>query len=448
MFDVQDNFLNYITRYEMISKGDHVLAAVSGGADSVCMLVLLDRLSKTFKDLELSIGAVCVDHGFRPEAAYEAEYVRKLCQERDIPFFLKKIEPGEIRSSEEEARIYRYRLINEVAAKEGYNKIALAHNVQDRAETVLFNLFRGTGLAGLIGVRPVRDQYIRPILWMERSDIEGYLTEQGIEWCTDGSNLSDQYSRNKIRHHLIPEALEINEGAIRHISETSQRLSELEEYIRSEAEVRLRSVLVTEQNEKKLSTQTLLTIKPVVRNEMYRLVLIDMSPHLKDITSEHISMIDSLVDRDSNGEVHLPYGIRVIRSYDNLVFMKRTTEDTRLSYTISERVFDASSIDGRPQDEAPRNKYTKWFDYDKINGSVKPRYRMEGDEIVVDSLGHRKSVGRYMIEEKIPKHIRDQIPVIATDRDILWIVGYRDSCAYRIDETTKKILEIKITTED
>lgn len=447
MYEIESKFKNFIRNNQLITDNDKILAAVSGGADSVCMLMLLNELVCAC-NWDVSLGVVSVNHGFRPEADSEVQYVKKLCDERNIPFYLREIKPGECRNSEEEARIYRYRLIEETAREYGYNKIALAHNLQDRAETVLFNMFRGTGITGLTGIKAVRDIYIRPILWMDRSDIEGYLHSQEIGWCTDASNLGDDYSRNKIRHHILPKAQEINSHTIEHIGETAEHMAEIEEYLKSEAKSKLSEIAEITQKGTILAVDKLKQLHPVIRKEMYRLAIMDMTPHLKDITANHIKSIDSLVNKDVNAQTHLPYGIRIIRAYDQL-YIVNGEMDTQVdqSVTIRERVFKAEEVDN-PMEMAPRNKYTKWFDYDKINGSYTLRAREESDEIVVDKEGHRKSVNRYMIEQKIPRHLRDDIKMLVTDRDVLWIIGYRDSSAYRVDESTTTIIEITIEMED
>lgn len=443
---------NFISENSLIESNDSILMAVSGGADSLCMLFLLEEYGRRFEEKEIRLGVVCVNHGFRPEAALEAEYVGRICKERDIPFFLKEIPSGECRNSEEAARDYRYRLILETAEENGYNKIALAHNAQDRAETILFNLFRGTGITGLVGIRPVRDNFIRPILWMEREEIEAYLKSLGIEWCTDQTNLEDDYSRNKIRHRIIPEAIQINSGAVAHIGETAKRLSEIEEFILSQAKRAANDLAYHRGDEICLEVSKLRDCPSVIRVEIYRLLISDKTKHLKDITADHLKSIDELVDRDSNAEIYLPYGIKVLRSYDELIFLREEISglvpDISNKYSLEQKIYSLEQIDGDLWDVVPRNKYTKWFDYDKINAACYLRTKVDGDSIVVDSLGHTKTVNRYMIEQKIPKYMRDRIPLVATDSDILWVVGYRDSSAYRIDEGTTRILEIKVKVEE
>ena len=472
MSDIYSRVSNYILKHEMLTDEDQILAAVSGGADSMCMLDLLFRFCN---EHGCGLGVICVDHGFRPEAAAEVAYVGNFCRDRDIPFYPEKIAPGTIPRSEEAARIRRYELVSEVAATNGYTRIALAHNMRDRAETVLFNMFRGTGISGLTGIRPVRDEFIRPIMCLDRSEIEAYLEEAGIEFCTDSTNLEDDYSRNRIRHHILPEAESINEGSIRHMNDVAEDVSGVCDLI-SQLVSDAYSDMVQSgaDGEYSIDISRFLALHPVIRGEVIRMILQHMTPHLKDISREHISGVEDLAYRDSNGRFDLPYGIRAYRSYENICIrkagegsgiagdscflpeegirvdltelkpggdvLKLRMDDTReLVFSLTEMT-DPTVIAGMTSD----SDYAKCFDYDKINKLLDLRYRSADDHLIIDSEGHAKKLSRYMIESKIPEFIRDRIPVIADGSEVIWIVGYRDSYAYRIEDSTTKILKIQI----
>ena len=229
MSEYYSRMCNYIEQHDMLSGTNSLLAAVSGGADSMCMLDLLIRYCS---EHDIRLGVVHVNHGFREEAGAEAEYVAGFCEERGIPFYLKVIEPGSIRQTEEAARIRRYELISEAASDNGYEKVALAHNERDRAETMLFNMFRGTGISGLTGIRPVREMFIRPIMCLDRGDIEACLQEEGISYCTDRTNLEDDYARNRIRHHVLTAAESVNDRSVRHMNELAEDVGEIFDLVR------------------------------------------------------------------------------------------------------------------------------------------------------------------------------------------------------------------------
>lgn len=214
----------FIREYDMLRQSDCVVAGVSGGADSVCMLLILSELSET---MGFAVKAVHLNHMIRgAEADRDEEFVRSLCERKGIPLEcfrrdIPAIAKEEGLSSEEAGRRIRYQLFEETAdaAKDEYERvrIAVAHNRDDLAETVLFNMARGSSLKGLTGIRPVRDNIIRPILFAGRAEIEEYLEEQKEDFCIDSTNLGDDYSRNKIRHVIIPALKELNAGAVDHI---------------------------------------------------------------------------------------------------------------------------------------------------------------------------------------------------------------------------------------
>ena len=188
--------LEYVKKYRMIEEGDTIAAGVSGGADSVCLLFVMLHLQKI---IPFRLAVVHVNHGIRQEAGRDADYVRGLCEDKGLPFYLTEADvPGYAAScgmsSEEAGREIRYRALREALEREGAGvrgRIAVAHNGNDRAETMLFHLFRGTGLTGMSGIRPVSGNIIRPLLCVEREEIEKWLGERDIDYCRDCTNDQD-----------------------------------------------------------------------------------------------------------------------------------------------------------------------------------------------------------------------------------------------------------------
>ena len=216
-----DDVEKFIRKYNMLQSGDCVIAGVSGGADSVCMLLILHELSES---MGFSVRAVHLNHMIRgDEADRDEAFVAELCDRINVPLKsfrrnVPEIAAEEGLSSEEAGRKIRYQLFEEAAddAQKEFKRvrIAVAHNRDDLAETVIFNMARGSSLKGLTGIRPVRDDIIRPILFAGRNEIEDYLAEKGESYCTDSTNLGDDYSRNRIRHVIIPALKELNAGAV------------------------------------------------------------------------------------------------------------------------------------------------------------------------------------------------------------------------------------------
>ena len=225
----------YIRKHGMIRAGDTVITGVSGGADSVCLLFILSKLQKK---LGFEIKACHVNHGIRGEAADADEaYVKQLCENLRIPcrFFHENVEwiaKKRKQSPEEAGRMVRREAFETMCREDGGTKIATAHHRDDNAETVLLNIARGTGLKGLCGIRPVQGKWIRPLLGLDREQIENLLTEQGIRWCTDATNEEDAYTRNRIRHNILPVLKsQVNEGVVRHLEELSVQAQEVWEYL-------------------------------------------------------------------------------------------------------------------------------------------------------------------------------------------------------------------------
>ena len=237
----------YIEKYHMLQNGDKVIVGISGGADSVCLLFMLLELKK---EMDISIVAVHVHHGLREGSADADEaYVRELCERQQIRLIVchedvKAYAQQQKLTVEEAGRNIRRIRFEETLRACGGNKIALAHHQNDNAETLLWNLCRGCGLRGAGGIAPAEGDYIRPLLCLERREIEVYLADRGISYCIDETNLEDTYTRNRIRSQVIPylEA-EINPRAVQHMSDTMEQLRLLGEYVEHEVSVYARKCI-------------------------------------------------------------------------------------------------------------------------------------------------------------------------------------------------------------
>ena len=468
---VENKVLEYCKKHKLLDQGDRIVVGVSGGADSVCLLFVLLSLQKEY---DLKIHVVHVHHGIRPEAGEDAAYVEKLCLEKGLPFTLVRRDiPTEAKAhgcSEEEAgRKARYEVFEEFLKKEGAQKIAVAHNANDRAETMLFHLFRGTGLTGLSSIRPMREQVIRPILCLERAEIEAYLENLCLDYCHDKTNDSDDYTRNKIRHHILPYAeAEIVDGAVGNMVRTADILAETENYIEEQVQkAKAQCVEATEGLPGYRLRKESFDMLPVFMKKRLLLELLkELSPGHKDIAAVHVEDVCRLFREEGNRELHLPYGIRARKQYEEYMLTLDTQTPVSKGFeTVSiplenigqeelviplgwgRRIYlkrinvPEKSIN---QKDIPQNQYTKWFDYDKIVERLELRTRRVGDYFTLksgESLQHKK-VKDYMITEKIPKARREEIPLLAEGEHVLWMVGYRISEHYKVEEYTKNILEV------
>jgi len=485
---------NYIVKHQMISEGDIVAAGVSGGADSVCMLYLLHELSA---ELHFRLLVVHVHHGIREDAWKDAEYVKELCEKLQVPFFLKKVDMKDYAakhglSTEEAGRILRYQAFEDVLAEAGImipgdemekksfrdnaGKIAVAHNRNDRAETMLFHLFRGSGLTGLGSIRPVRGQIIRPLLCLDRAEIEAYLSNREVSFCLDSTNQEDLYTRNKIRHHILPYVEEnICQNAAAHIGQAAEMLAETDDYLRRQTALALKRCLIC-QEEKVISLN--LNFFRAEEPFLQKMILLQcmeyLTPHRKDIMKVHIDAMMHIIDQGGSREVILPYGLRAYKEYDRLLIGEgkkqgdfpgeknmREQESLPIPVSIPGEVpvpglgtlaFECMDMGAggdfyKKGQNIPEKTYTKWFDYDKITTVLVLRTREKGDYLTIDKALRKKTIKEYMVNEKIPEIRRKSIYLLADGSHIVWIPGYRISQYYKVDENTKRILQVRLKEE-
>ena len=470
---VENRVLEYCKKHKLLNMGDHIVVGVSGGADSVCLLFVLLALQKEY---DLSLHVVHVNHGIRPEAMEDAAYVEGLCQEKSLPFTcVCRDIPSEAKAlgcSEEEAgRKARYEIFETLLQKEGATKIAVAHNANDRAETMLFHMFRGTGLTGLSSIKPMRQQVIRPILCLERLEVEAYLKSLGVAYCHDKTNDSDDYTRNKIRHHILPFVTsEIVEGAVGNMVRTADILTETENYIEEQVkqakEKCVHKIPLAEaegQEGFRLDCEEYQRLHGVIQKRLLLTLLKEVSPMHRDIGAVHVEAVHDLFVQEGNRQVHLPYGIRGSREYEAVILERSiaNNEPSEVAVAVDDLPETGNAVVRREDgvfflrllevpagtlkcEDIPQNQYTKWFDYDKIKECLVIRYRQTGDYLCTGSGGnlHHKKIKDYMIDEKIPGRLRDRISLPTDGAHVLWVPGYRISEYYKVDSSTKRILQI------
>ena len=436
----------YVKKWHMLQKEDSVIAGISGGADSVCLLFMLLKLQK---ELGFALMAVHVNHGIRgAEAERDEAYVKRLCRQwnvrlkvyrENVPAYAK--EHG--MTEEEAGRDIRRTCFCKVLKEWGGTKIALAHHENDNVETLLWNLCRGTGIRGLGGIAPVNDVWIRPLLCVKRREIESYLKKRGISYCTDTTNADRRYMRNRIRMDVIPYLEDcVNTESVSHMGKTMERMYELEQYILEEVG-QYKESCTGWKNGRRIIRQTEYTkIPKALRDNVLHEILCETAGRRKDIEEVHVQMLRDLFTKQVGKRIDLPYRVTAIRTYEGVRFEKNIPEASYAgdeNELFSIRVFDR----GSGNVTFPEKTYTKWFDYDIIKNTVKIRHRMAGDSIVINRYGGRKKLKQYFTDQKIPQEDRDKIWIAADGDEVLWIVGYRQSQKYQITEKTTKILEIQ-----
>ncbi len=471
VYTLERQTARYIREYRMLEDCSGIVAGVSGGADSVCLLRVLLSLREQGAVPGIPVYVVHVNHGLRDAAAQDEEFVRSLCREWNVPFsavhadvtgFAEEAGIG----SEEAGRILRMRAFEDAAKKMPGARIALAHHLEDSAETLLFNLSRGSRLAGMAGIRPVRGNVIHPLIGASRGEIEAYLKEQGTGWRTDESNAEDRYTRNIIRNTVIP-LLEskVNSEAAKHMAAAALDAARAEEYLSGETEKAYASCL--EDSGSGLMAERIAALDPYMRNRVVYRAITEASRGAKDISAAHVEAVLRLAERGENGAADLPSGLKAVCSYGVLRIGKiseAAPESVRsrvpaggrdpLGIPLSAdayrmRVIPAEMLrnaDGLLLPSIPRGEaawYTKWFDYDKITKCLL-RKRLPGDRITLSAEGGHKKLARVMIDAKIAPELRDLAVLPFDGREALWIPGYRISAAALVTEKTERILEISL----
>lgn len=468
--------LSFVKKHHMIEDGDHVLAAVSGGADSVCLLLELLELQKVFS---MKVSVVHVEHGIRGEASRaDAVFVKELCVRKGISCYVYEGDAVSYAKQqgmglEEGARAMRYGYFEACRREQRADKIAVAHNQNDCVETMLFHLARGTGLRGLAGIRPVRERIIRPLLCLERKEIEAFLQEQGQGYCNDETNRELCYSRNKLRHQVVPILTEINQEVVGHIARTTETMAELLELLEGQTEQAWQRWVKREEGEDRYFFNEEMSREPPFLQRTLALRLLEVcGGSRKDLGAEHAALVLELFGHQVGHRISLPYRMEAYRTYGGVELMRRPPAGREAGQELPGKTPDPEKREsccqpleigkkielspyqisvfckiiekGAQLQEIPKKKYTKWFDYDKIGSGLLLRNPGPEDYLIIDGQGRRQSLKKYFVNEKIPARVRSSRLVLADNNHVLWVIGYRISEACKVAEDTTRILEIQI----
>lgn len=248
---MKEKVLETIKKYNLIEDGDRLVVAVSGGPDSITMLDILNEI-RNEKVIKFEISVAHINHMIREEAKSDELYVKKYCEEKNIDFYSKSIDVLKLANNnktgtEEMGRIVRYKFFDEVLTKTGSNKVSIAHNKNDKAETIIMNMLRGSGISGLKGIEPKRGKYIRPLIECERYEIENYCKEKNLNPRIDKTNFDNTYTRNKIRNIVIPYIKEeFNPNIVNTLNRLSELVIEEEDYIENKVRKAYETLLIKE----------------------------------------------------------------------------------------------------------------------------------------------------------------------------------------------------------
>lgn len=432
-----------ITQHNLLEKGDTVICAVSGGADSMCLLSVMREMAAEF---DIKVVAANLNHSLRgAEGDGDSQYVEAICEIKGIPFYGRKLDIGAIAkakgiSVEEAGREERYKFFDEIASSLGGAKIATGHNISDNAETVLFRLGRGSSAKGLCGIRYKRGNIIRPLLDVSRAEITQYLIENGIIWREDSTNAQLHYTRNKIRHSVLASFEKVQPGAVEKIVSCAKSLSEDEDYLSDLADKLIASARVEEDE---YSTSALIAAPAPISKRAAAKLLEEWGA--KDIDREKINSFLELCKKGSGKRMDINADSYILRSFYTVLRQCRENE-RKFSYSvkagqkISHENWSVSfELTNTPPKENPK---TAVFDAGQLFGTFTVRSRSDGDKIKLKGGGSKK-LKELFIDMKIPQNRRSRIPVILKGDEVIFVPPLRKTPRYAPNENTKTYLVIK-----
>ena len=439
-----------VEKYNMLEMNDSVTVCLSGGADSVALLYAMLELKSCYN---LNIQAVHINHQLRgAESDRDEDFCRSLCKKLDIPIFCKRIDVAAHMkqygtSCEESARILRYQAFDEYS--DG-GKIATAHTLSDNAETIIHNLARGTGLKGLTGIPPVRANIIRPLILAERAEVEAYLKDKSQDFVTDSTNLTDDYTRNKIRHNIIPQLQKINPSFFKTIASDISVLQLEESFIAQASDEAYKKCLVCENR-----LENLKDYHKAIRN---RCIAAFLNNHGLRYSSDRIEAVDSILLH--NGKINISQNVYII-SEKGILFIEYVHEKNECSgfemplntgrnfiygkkfcdvqITLNENCVKTQFINTNLANSA--------LDYDKIIGVPVIRSRKSGDKIRLQGRNFTSSVKKTLINLKIPVEQRSSLCFIEDDEGLVFAEKIGIADRVKPDSSTKRLMIISIGCE-
>ncbi|MBI5846722.1 MAG: tRNA lysidine(34) synthetase TilS [Nitrospirae bacterium] len=444
-----------IVKNGLLAEGDSVVVGFSGGPDSTCLLYLLHTLKEKY---QLRICALYINHNLRPdEVPAEIAFCRKFCEDLGIPFMVESVDvisfSEEHRMNRQEAaRELRYQAFGKASAEIGANKVALAHNADDQAETLLMRLVRGAGPAGLSGIPVKRGNIIRPLLETGKQEIERFLVGRDIVAVIDSSNRKEDYFRNMVRLRLMPILKQANPQLLQSLGHTMEILREEERYFEILVTKTLMK-LISRKSQKRIELflSPLEAMETVILRRVLRRALSE-TEGLRGIGFLHIEDIIALIKNGKSGDrLMLPRDIRVIKDYALLVITSE--EPLRIAeYTLdlpgeavivgAGQVVTAAREEGTEQ--LGDGKSSVVLDAEKLRFPLTVRPRRTGDFFYPMGFGRKKKLQDFLVDMKVPRDERDSIPVVVSGDDIAWIAGYRADERFKVRDQTKKFVRLGI----
>jgi tRNA(Ile)-lysidine synthase len=451
--DFFNRFENHIRKHQLVTDSDKIIVSVSGGVDST---VLLDLMVELKSRMSIEIAVAHINHRLRENESEEDErFVKSLADSHGLECFVHSADTRAFiiehkTSLQSGAREIRYKFLETVKILKNFTKIATAHNANDNAETVLFNLFRGTGANGLGGIPLKRGDIIRPLLFAERKDIEQYARLKSLKYREDSSNTKDYYTRNIIRHSTIPQVQEkINPSIVPALNRTAEIFQEMSYFINKEVKLLYSNVAKTfEQNKLVLDILKLKNMLLFVRENVIITALKEFVRGEVDYNKVHAVM--DFIDSETGSSIEIGDDVVAFRDRYNLVFIRNPKEQSD---------FIAEVIPGKKYEFEEFYLNTEIVERNDINFSLSPVVEFVDAEIAGDILtlrswkqgdsftplgmkGHKK-ISDFLVDAKIPIYQKNNVLVLSNKGGIIWVCGLRVDDRFKITENTRRILKLE-----
>ena len=442
-----------IEKYAMLKKGDRVIVGLSGGADSVCLLHFLNSIKNEYN---LTIVSAHINHGIRgEEAKRDAIFSKSFSEKLNVSFRLLEVDcvneaqkNGE--TVEEAGRRIRYNFFSSLANTEN-SVVATAHNSNDNMETIIFNITRGSSLNGAKGIPPKRENIIRPLIFCTREEIEGYCKENSLSFVIDSTNLSDNYTRNKIRHIIIPELKSINSNAEDAFSRFSESVRDDAEFLEN---LSLDAFKQAEIDKNTYSVEILGSFHKSIKNRVIFKAINDFCGETPD--SKRVELVCECINNNTKIQLYKNCYAKtkdgVLKFFDGEKTFSENLEriviDTfKFNCQFGEYVIETELLENFSQ-KIKDLVLDNLIDCDTICGNLVLRTRQEGDKITLSKRNVTKTLKKLFIEENIPKEKRNLIPVLSDDNGIVWVFGFGVNKKNAKTEKSKNILSVRVSEKN
>ena len=446
-----------ITKYNMIRRSDLIVVAVSGGPDSVCLLNILQELKD---ELGIELVVAHFNHGLRPgEDEAETRFVESLALSYNLPFEEKRvnlsIKAGNS-SFEEMARHARYIFLEEVKERLAAQKIAVGHNLNDQAETLLMRLFRGSGPSGLAGIPPCRDKgIIRPLIEISSDKLESYLDGRNLTYMTDSSNLETRYLRNKIRLDLLPRLKKYQPRIVELLGQTAEIMRNDEAWLEIKAAdwVKAKAKIKID-GEIHFPLSSFLKLPYALKNRVARYIIKMAVGNLRGVSLRHIEAINQVaIGKKPQAQINLPNGLTDKRVYDKMVFIRAENKEPEgFNYSLDglgtfylkalKCTISLVEVEDRTLPEKFKSPWTTFLNANNIQYPLNVRNFRPGDRFVPFGMRGHKKLKDFFIDLKISSKDRKHIPILTYEKTIIWVCGLRIDDRFKVTTDTKKILRV------